>query len=49
VFPGQVLRSVINGGTAELGFGTAVVRSALYVAVAAAVALTVVHRRDITS
>jgi ABC-type transport system involved in multi-copper enzyme maturation permease subunit len=49
VFPGQVLRSVINGGTAELGFGTAVVRSALYVAVAVAVALTVVHRRDITS
>jgi ABC-type transport system involved in multi-copper enzyme maturation permease subunit len=49
VFPGQVLRSVINGGTAELGFGAAVVRSSLYVAVAVAVALTLVHRRDITS
>jgi len=49
VFPGQVLRSVINGGTAELGFGTAILRSALYVAVGTAVALTVVHRRDITA
>ncbi len=49
VFPGQVLRSVIAGGTAELGLGQAILRSCVYVAVAAAITLTVVARRDITS
>ena len=49
VFPGQVLRSVINGGTAELSFGSALLRSGVYVAVAAGIALTLVSRRDITS
>jgi ABC-type transport system involved in multi-copper enzyme maturation permease subunit len=49
VFPGQVLRSVIAGGTTELGLGQAILRSLVYVAVAAAITLTVVARRDITS
>jgi ABC-2 type transport system permease protein len=49
VFPGQVLRSVIAGGTAELGLGQALLRASAYVAVAAAVTLAVVSRRDITS
>ena len=49
VFPGQVLRSVIAGGTTELGLSQAVLRATLYVAVAAAITLAVVARRDITS
>jgi ABC-2 type transport system permease protein len=49
VFPGQVLRSVIAGGTTELGLSQAVLRASLYVAVAAAITLAVVARRDITS
>jgi ABC-2 type transport system permease protein len=48
VFPGQVLRSVIAGGTAELGLSQAIVRASLYVAAAGAVTLAVVARRDIT-
>ena len=49
VFPGQVLRSVIAGGTVELGFAQAVLRSSLYVAVAGAITLVVVAHRDVTS
>lgn len=49
IFPGQVLASLIQGGSAELGLGRAVATAALYVAVAAAAALTIVSRRDVTS
>jgi ABC-type transport system involved in multi-copper enzyme maturation permease subunit len=49
VFPGQVLRSVIAGGTTELGLSQAVLRATIYVAVAAAITLAVIARRDITS
>jgi ABC-type transport system involved in multi-copper enzyme maturation permease subunit len=49
VFPGQVLASLIRGGTAELGIGRAVLTAALYTAVAAAVTLTLVSRRDVTA
>jgi len=49
VFPGQVLRSVIAGGTTELGFSQAVLRASLYVVVAGVITLAVVARRDITS
>ncbi len=49
VFPGQVLGSLIQGGTTELGLGRAVVTAALYTAVAAAGALILVSRRDVTS
>jgi ABC-type transport system involved in multi-copper enzyme maturation permease subunit len=49
VFPGQVLASLIQGGTAELGLGRALVTAAAYTAVAAAVALTLVTRRDVTA
>jgi ABC-type transport system involved in multi-copper enzyme maturation permease subunit len=48
-FPGQVLGSLIQGGTAELGVGRAAVTALLYCGVAAAVALTLVSRRDVTS
>jgi hypothetical protein len=49
VFPGQVLASLIRGGTAELGIGRAVLTAALYTAVAATVALLLVSRRDVTA
>jgi ABC-type transport system involved in multi-copper enzyme maturation permease subunit len=49
VFPGQVLGSLIRGGTAELAMGRAVATAAVYVALAAGVALYLVHRRDVTS
>jgi ABC-type transport system involved in multi-copper enzyme maturation permease subunit len=48
-FPGLVLDAVIQGGTVELGIGRAVVTAVGYVAVAAAVTLTLVSRRDVTS
>jgi ABC-2 type transport system permease protein len=48
VFPGQVLASLIQGGTAELGIGRAALTAALYAAVAAAVALVLLSRRDVT-
>lgn len=47
VFPGQVLGSMIRGGTVELGMGRALATAALYTAVAFAVALFLVHRRDV--
>lgn len=49
VFPGQVLASLIQGGTAELGFGRAALTAALYAGVAAIVALWLVSRRDVTA
>jgi ABC-type transport system involved in multi-copper enzyme maturation permease subunit len=49
LFPGQVLASLIRGGTAELAMGRAVLTTVLYTGVAAAVALVLVSRRDVTS
>lgn len=49
VFPGQVLGSLIQGGTAELAIGRATLTALLYTAVAAAVALLLVSRRDVSS
>jgi len=49
VFPGQVLASLIQGGTAELGIGRAVLTATVYAAVAAVVTLLLVSRRDVTS
>jgi hypothetical protein len=49
VFPGQVLASLIEGGTAELGLGRAAVTATVYAAAAATIALVLVSRRDVTS
>ena len=49
VFPGQVLGSMIRGGTVELGMGRALATAAVYVAVASAVSLVLVTRRDVTA
>jgi ABC-type transport system involved in multi-copper enzyme maturation permease subunit len=49
VFPGQVLASLIRGGTAELGMTRALLTASIYVAVAAGNTLVVVPRRDVTA
>lgn len=49
VFPGQVLGSMIRGGTIELGMARAVTTAAVYTAIAAAVTLILVSRRDVTA
>lgn len=49
VFPGQVLASLIQGGTTELGIGRAVLTALLYTGIAAAVTLVLVSRRDVTA
>jgi len=49
VFPGQVLRAVINGGTPSLGFGRALLTTGAYVAAGAAVTATLLIRRDVTA
>ncbi len=49
VFPGQVFGSLIRGGTVELGMGRAVLTTAIYTAIAAAVSLVLVSRRDVTA
>lgn len=49
VFPGQVLASLIRGGTLELGIGRAAVTAALYAGVAVTVVLILVSRRDVTA
>ena len=49
VFPGQVLASLIRGGTIELGMGRALVTAAIYITIAAAVSLVLVSRRDVTA
>lgn len=48
-FPGQVLASLIRGGTAELAMGRALLTAVFYTGLAALVALTLVARRDVTS
>jgi ABC-type transport system involved in multi-copper enzyme maturation permease subunit len=48
-FPGQVLASLIRGGTAELGGGRALLTAAVYTGIAAAVTLMLVSRRDVTA
>jgi ABC-2 type transport system permease protein len=48
-FPGQVLRSVIRGGTIELQFPRALLTTAVYTGVAAAATLFLVQRRDVTA
>ena len=48
-FPGQVLASLIRGGTVELGLGRAAVTASIYAGVAALVALFLVSRRDVTA
>ena len=48
VFPGQVLASLIRGGTVELAMGRAVLTAALYAGIAAVVSLVLVSRRDVT-
>lgn len=49
VFPGQVLGSMIRGGTIELGMARAVATAVIYTAIAAAVSLILVSRRDVTA
>jgi ABC-type transport system involved in multi-copper enzyme maturation permease subunit len=49
VFPGQVLASLIEGGTAELGLSRAVLTASVYAAIAATIALVLVSRRDVTA
>jgi ABC-type transport system involved in multi-copper enzyme maturation permease subunit len=49
VFPGQVLGSLIQGGTTELGIGRAALTATVYVGIAAATALLLVTRRDVTA
>jgi ABC-type transport system involved in multi-copper enzyme maturation permease subunit len=49
VFPGQVLGSLIRGGTAELGMDRALLTAGIYTAIAAAVSLWLVARRDVTA
>jgi ABC-2 type transport system permease protein len=48
-FPGQVLGSLIRGGTVELGMGRAVLTAVIYTAIAAAATLVLVSRRDVTA
>lgn len=49
VFPGQVLASLIQGGTPDLALTRAVVTALVYTAVAAGVTLVLVTRRDVTA
>jgi ABC-2 type transport system permease protein len=49
VFPGQVLASLIRGGTVELGFTRAAVTATLYAGVAVVGGLFLLSRRDVTS
>ena len=48
-FPGQVLASLIQGGTAELSIGRASLTALVYAGAAAATALALVSRRDVTA
>ncbi len=48
-FPGQVLASLIRGGTVELGFARAVVTAIAYTTIAGAATLLLVNRRDVTA
>jgi ABC-type transport system involved in multi-copper enzyme maturation permease subunit len=49
VFPGQVLASMIRGGTIELGFTRAAATATLYAGVAVVAGLFLLSRRDVTS
>jgi ABC-type transport system involved in multi-copper enzyme maturation permease subunit len=49
VFPGQVLGSLIRGGTVELAMGRAALTAAAYTALAAVVSLVLIARRDVTT
>jgi ABC-type transport system involved in multi-copper enzyme maturation permease subunit len=49
VFPGQVFASLIQGGTAELGLGRALLTATLYITIAGAVALLLFTRKDVTA
>ena len=49
VFPGQVLASLIRGGTTELAMGRAVATALVYTGIAAVACLALVVRRDVTS
>jgi len=49
VFPGQVLGSLIRGGSAELGIGRAAFTALVYTGVAAVGTLLLVSRRDVTA
>ena len=49
VFPGQVLGSLIRGGTTELAMGRAVATALVYTGIAAVACLALVVRRDVTS
>ena len=48
-FPGQVLASLIQGGSTELGLSRSVLTAAVYIAVAATAAALLVTRRDVTA
>ncbi len=49
VFPGQVLGSLIQGGSAELGMGRAVLTAGIYTGIAAIATLLLITRRDVTA
>jgi ABC-type transport system involved in multi-copper enzyme maturation permease subunit len=49
VFPGQVLGSLIRGGTVELGMGRAVLTAGIYTGLAAIASLLLITRRDVTA
>lgn len=49
VFPGQVLGSLIRGGTVELGLGRAFLTVVVYSTIAAAASLVLLTRRDVTT
>lgn len=48
-FPGQVLGSLIQGGSVELGIGRAALTALVYTGVAAIATLLLVSRRDVTA
>jgi hypothetical protein len=49
IFPGQVLGSLIRGGTTDLAMGRAIATTLLYTGIAAFVCLVLVARRDVTA
>jgi hypothetical protein len=49
VFPGQVLGSLIRGGTVELGMGRAILTAGIYTGLAAIASLLLITRRDVTA
>ena len=49
LFPGQVLASLIRGGTVDLAMGRAIVTAMMYVTAARLIVSMLVSRRDVTS